>query len=134
LQIPDIIKEYLKGQEDILAAYLFGSFAKGKEKRRSDIDIAVLFSSDVKDVSFADRQITIINDLSQLLNKEIDIVALNNASSLLKFKVAQTGKCLYEKNIIESRRFRARSIIEYFDFLPIKNFIESNIIAKIKKV
>lgn len=127
-----IIKDYFKKQNDITAAYLFGSFAKGKENKHSDVDIAVLFSLGAKE-PFTDRRIDIMNDLSKLLHKETDVIALNNVSPMLRFKVIQTGKCLYEKDRIENRRFNARSMVEYLDFLPIKNLLESSVINKLKK-
>jgi predicted nucleotidyltransferase len=36
---------YFKTKPNIVAVYLFGSYAKGKEHRSNDIDIGLLFDS-----------------------------------------------------------------------------------------
>ncbi len=71
---------------------LFGSLAKGRRNRRSDIDLAFLY-----DVPFDIVQVT--NRVSQLLRSDaIDVVDLRTASPLLKFSAMQDGKALYERS------------------------------------
>lgn len=132
-KINELIVEYIRKQEDIISAYLFGSFARGKENKFSDLDIAVYFDSSVVHSELADRQINMITDISKLVRREVDIIALNNASISLRFKIIQTGRCFYEKDILLNRRFVADSMIQYYDFLPIKNLIESRAIDRFKK-
>ena len=36
------INQYFKERNEVMAVYLFGSYARGKERRDSDIDLAVL--------------------------------------------------------------------------------------------
>lgn len=42
-QVLRIMRDYFKDQEDIILAFLFGSMAKGKASKRSDVDIALYF-------------------------------------------------------------------------------------------
>lgn len=41
------IQKYFASQKDVVAVYLYGSFANGNPHPRSDLDIAVLFDSEV---------------------------------------------------------------------------------------
>lgn len=41
------IQKYFAAQKDVVAVYLYGSFANGNPHPRSDLDIAVLFDSEV---------------------------------------------------------------------------------------
>ncbi|MBE3585692.1 MAG: nucleotidyltransferase domain-containing protein [Thermoanaerobacter sp.] len=43
------ITSYMEQQADVLAAYLFGSMARGRGKQDSDVDIAVLFTPSMED-------------------------------------------------------------------------------------
>jgi predicted nucleotidyltransferase len=42
-ELEGILKEYFEKREDILMAFLFGSYAKAISHRESDVDIAVYF-------------------------------------------------------------------------------------------
>ena len=53
-------------------AWVFGSYARGEETRKSDIDIMVRFNKDA-DISLLDY-IKIMNKLKDFLHKKVDLV------------------------------------------------------------
>lgn len=122
------INKYLKGDNTILSVHLFGSQSKGKSNKYSDIDIAVLFDNSVGEKDYTDKQISLMSDLSKALNKEIDVIILNRASLFLK-----EGIKTYERPDRNEHNFEALAIMQYLDFLPIKNRIENRLLLKIKK-
>lgn len=67
-----VIQDYMAGQP-VIKAWIFGSFARGEEKAKSDIDI--LFVPD-----FEQGKFTLLThggmyeDLKQLLGREVDLV------------------------------------------------------------
>ena len=67
----EIIKKYLtliKGKyKNIETAYLFGSFAKGKQNKDSDIDLALIFS-EFDNINRFDMQVQLM-----LLASQIDL-------------------------------------------------------------
>jgi hypothetical protein len=63
--------KYLASQP-IDKAWIFGSYARSEEKKKSDIDILVNFSPDSKITLF--KYIHIVNDLQALTGKKIDLV------------------------------------------------------------
>lgn len=65
------ISTYFANQP-IERAWVFGSYARDEEKRKSDIDILVNFSKDAKVSLF--KYIRIINDLQKLTGKKVDLV------------------------------------------------------------
>ncbi len=77
--------------EGLRLILLFGSVATGGTHRRSDIDLAFLFTTPA-DV------LALTNTVVRLLGTDnIDVVDLRRASPLLKFSAVKHGKVLYEK-------------------------------------
>lgn len=128
-----LINSILKKEDFVLAAYLFGSQAKGAANKYSDVDIAVLFDVQLKPEEYTDKQIAIMNNISQALNREADVVILNSAPLFLKYYILKEGVKIYERQGRDERSFEAKAITEYFDFLPIKNRIENALLNKIKE-
>ena len=128
-----MLKDYFDTKPEALCVYLFGSAAKGKENIYSDIDVAVLYDNSVSTSEYADKQIAVSVELSRLLNRDVDAIILNQASPYLKFQIFRDGSRVYENPKRSDRAFEAHSIIEYFDFLPIKNLLESALIKRLKE-
>ena len=127
------ISNVFKKESALLAVYLFGSYASGNPHRYSDVDMAVLFDKTTNPEDYTDKQIDLVVSLGRLLGREADVVVLNRAGSFLKYIVLKNGLRVYERPDRSGRGFEARAIVEYFDFLPIKNRIEEGILSKIKK-
>jgi hypothetical protein len=133
MEIKKAIKNYMTKESDILCVYLFGSTASGKENKFSDVDIAVLFDDTVGQEKYSQRALSVMDGLSVVLDKNVDIIVLNTANSFLKFRIIKTGTRIYERPDRGSRYFEARSIIEYFDFFPIREMLEKALIANVKR-
>ncbi len=92
---------------------VFGSFANGKNRKDSDLDIAVLGS---RDVSF-NKQISLINELSMIFNKNIDLSVLNNANPLLLFQTSKNSVLLYGSRQ-DFLKFKLYAFKTYNDYAP----------------
>ena len=69
-QAVTIIKSYFEQNPGVVAVYLFGSYAKGKEQRTSDVDLGILLQGSEK-AGALDRRIEYMVELSKLLKKVI---------------------------------------------------------------
>lgn len=98
------IQNYFAKQKDILAVYLYGSFAKGITHKRSDVDFGILFNSPIKTYY---RLGELSNDLYDLLGfkKEIDIHELSLNESPVYLKNVIKGKLIYSRNELKRIRF-----------------------------
>jgi hypothetical protein len=56
--------------------------------------------------------------LTLAAGREVDLIRLDRASTLLKWQVAKSAVPLFEATPGESARFRARAAGEYADFSP----------------
>jgi len=72
--------------------YLFGSFHSNQATEKSDIDIAIL--ADYKLLPVARWEIQ--SELATILNREVDLVDLLSASTVMQFQVIKEGSCLYD--------------------------------------
>lgn len=83
---------------------LFGSQRKGGTTARSDVDVAVLWTTRPRPIVRKPwrpsllREGALVNDLSDALTvgDNLDLAVLNDASPLLLWEVARHGLCLYE--------------------------------------
>ena len=104
----------LKSCPDILFAYLFGSFAKGKLMPLSDIDIAVFLK---KNSNFIKNKVNMLSILIDILNSdEIDLVILNSASLPLSMRIIENKKVIGDKAPFVRHQYESLIMRKYFDF------------------
>lgn len=70
--------------------YLFGSWARGEEKRSSDIDIAIEFDPTVTEIQIVLMNIRHALEESTIPYK-VDVVDLNSADRIMVNKVREEG-------------------------------------------
>jgi uncharacterized protein len=81
------LKEYFKTRKDIAFAFLFGSQARGKATKLSDVDIAVYFYPgkrhpvEYEEEVFYEGEDEIWSDLERMLKKEVELLVLNRVSA-----------------------------------------------------
>ena len=109
------LKETLEKEKDIIFAYLFGSYGKGKPHRKSDIDVAVYLK---ESTDFFNKKLELIDLISSITKKnKIDILILNQATPFIVHSVLKTGKLLFSKNEELRISFEVKNIKEYMDLL-----------------
>ena len=118
LQIEQKIASICKNEPSIVAAFLFGSYAKGKEKSSSDIDVALLLS-EIKTSDF--NMLDFTTELEKKLGSMVDVAILNNAGEALKFEVRSYGKLIFERSSQQRKRFEVKSRKYYEDFIYFHN-------------
>ncbi|HDJ38490.1 MAG TPA: nucleotidyltransferase domain-containing protein [Methanosarcinales archaeon] len=103
----DIIIEPLKKTPDVLSIHLFGSYARGREKPFSDIDICV-----VADKS-ADRDAILSHS-----SRKIDLSIFHDLPLSMRFRVVKEGKLLFLCDELKLHRITVATIKAYLDFKP----------------
>ena len=125
---------YFASQDDVLLAYLFGSYARRQAGPLSDLDIAVLLAGRSNDDRCFDTRLTIIGDLMALFHfNEVDVVVLNQAPATLRYRVVRDGIILYSRDEDERAEFTARTVSEYLDFKPFLERHERVILDRARK-
>ncbi|MFW5773902.1 MAG: type VII toxin-antitoxin system MntA family adenylyltransferase antitoxin [Tangfeifania sp.] len=122
------ITEFLKRKiPGLLGIYIYGSFAENRMRPDSDIDIAFLTW---KKISAIDKW-KIQEELASLLDNDIDLVDLKDASVVLRAEVVENGTRIYTENEYECDNFEVTTYSMYADLnetrKDILNDIEENI-------
>lgn len=108
----EIIKRYLQKREDILFAFVFGSFLTRANYR--DIDIAVYF----KEAPGLMELGLVHSELGDLLKTKVDVISLNGLPGklpVMAHQVASTGKLVKNKDEDALIAFRENAMRHYFD-------------------
>ena len=117
--IQNTVVRYLEPIDEITLVFLFGSVVNRDSFR--DIDIAVRLVRDFPRTNYLNFQLELQLELQKVLKNEVDLIILDQAPPLLRYKVLKTGILIIEKDRAAFRDFFKRTIYEYFDFLPVFN-------------
>ena len=107
-KITEFLKKKIPG---LLGIYIFGSFADDRLRPESDIDIAFLTW---EKISAVDKW-KIQEELASLLEIDIDLVDLKNASVVLRAEVVENGERIYTENEYECDNFEVTTYSMYAD-------------------
>jgi len=118
----DEIQKIIASMDEIEFAYLFGSYAKNTQTKTSDIDIAVYLK---KQYNTFDTKLKIHHKLEITLNKEIDLVILNNAKNFnLLEDIFNEGIVLQESYDDKRLMFELQKEHEILDYKTFKRMLD----------
>jgi predicted nucleotidyltransferase len=100
-----------------IAAYLFGSEARGTAGPGSDVDLAILFESTPAS-SLAAQPYALEDDLGGALGRSVQVVVLNTAPPDLVHRVLRDGILVLDRDRAARIRFEVQARNAYFDLLP----------------
>ena len=115
----ELLVERLSKMPNLVAAYLFGSRARGDATDNSDLDIAVWL--DQRPTSLQSYPFELPGELEQALGVRVDLVVLNGAPSDLVHRVLRDGELLIQRDPGARIRFEVRSRNDYFDMQRLRN-------------
>ncbi|HHW45078.1 nucleotidyltransferase domain-containing protein [Desulfofundulus thermobenzoicus] len=109
------LQDYLSGQKDIVAVYLFGSFGTGYQHNYSDIDLGIVFSP--QSLPDLNRELTLEADIALILGRDdIDLVNLNRAALALRYRAVSQGVIIYEGDGTAASDFLENTYRLYGDY------------------
>ena len=124
------ITNYLAYKEDIIAVYLFGSYASGKARSRSDVDLTFLF--DCHDRAIINRRLDkYLIDLSRILRKDMHLTAMNFASEELLKQIFKKGHCLIVNDSKKLAYFKMTAYSKIVNFHYYRDQFQAGIVRKV---
>ena len=110
--VVEIIRTFLRAQQKVKFAYLFGSVASGEAGPLSDVDLAVYVDGRLDMFNY---RLKLMEALAVILKSEnFDLIILNNAPIVLTHEVISGGIVLKDDR---QRRimFESRALRQYLD-------------------
>jgi hypothetical protein len=98
-------------RKNIAAVYIFGSTATARERRGSDIDLAIIAK---KEISRGEK-LRLEAELSSRLRRDVDLVVFGQAAPLLQHQILKYGRLVCENDSAERVRQEVRARAEYLD-------------------
>ena len=114
-QLMKRLEELLRGREEIVFAYLYGSFAE--DLPFHDIDVGIYIES-LKEEEATPYSLTLAKILSKSLQTPVDVRILNFAPVLFLYHVIR-GILIFERKEEIHSRFMERIIQRYLDLKPL---------------
>lgn len=113
--VPDFswkLTAFLDRDPNVIFAVLFGSAAAGTLGKESDIDIGIYFRNPPEGLGL----LNLIDSLSNLMGRDVDVVVLNRASAFLRHQVMKTKVNLIIKDEVAYRTFREKTLSDYDEY------------------
>jgi predicted nucleotidyltransferase len=104
--IREMVQEAVPG---VISIYLFGSTVQGGEHDASDLDLAVLAQSPLDNL---DRW-TLQEDLAAEIGRNVDLVDLRSASTVMRAQVLRSGSVLAERDRTARQQFEMQTCSAY---------------------
>lgn len=112
---------------EVRLAVLFGSMARGKATRRSDVDLGISVEPDTPAVRSNVRA-----ELERAAGRSLDVVFLEEAPPLLRFEISKDGVLLFQKEDHLWTDFKTRAMVDWWDWAPIAKRIEEEAIRRLR--
>jgi len=113
------VEKFLESQKYVKVAYLFGSYAEGKEGPLSDVDIAVLVDERLSESKRFDLRLKLIKKISAVLRVgeagRLDVIIMNDALINLNYEIIKNGKILFAKDLGERVEMESKILSKYLD-------------------
>ena len=111
---------FFESRSEVVFAYLFGSISRGTAGELSDIDIAIFIDPlGLPQAGNYGYQSDLLVELQVLLEKEVDLVLLNDASAALRYRVLRDGSLIYCRSEKKRQLFHERTVMQYLDLQPL---------------
>jgi predicted nucleotidyltransferase len=109
IELTGLIEPICRAIPSTLAIYVFGSQATGTAIAGSDVDIAILATEPIA----ASARWELAQTLAIQLGKDVDLVDLRQASTVMRVQVLGTGRLLLETDRTRRQEFEAVALGAY---------------------
>ncbi|MGE0468057.1 MAG: putative Nucleotidyltransferase [Candidatus Nitrospira kreftii] len=98
-----------KAVPNLIAIYRFGSAERGAVRPDSDIDLALFSREALPEL----RRFELAQDLAIQLHRDVDLVDLRSASTVMRMQIISTGTCLTSVDEQARREFEMYTYSDY---------------------
>lgn len=115
--------------DNIVFAYIFGSYVRKQLRSDSDIDIAIYLDTKMDLDTYLDLKMK----LTDACKREVDLIILNEATPLLKHQIYLYNRLLFTRDKSMESNFKVKTLFEYNDMKPYLDLSYRKMIERIKR-
>jgi predicted nucleotidyltransferase len=123
----DQLRDVLLPFPEVQLAVIFGSHARGRATRHSDLDVAVALEPDSSEVRSAVWRATLA------AVPHADVVFTGAAPPLLRMEIARHGRPIIERRPHAWANFKAKAMIDWGDWAPFARRIALAAVERLRK-
>lgn len=105
------IRAFVLERSVLVAVYIFGSVATGRNRPRSDIDLAVMVRGSLSGMERVEMETA----LSNIMHRDVDLVVFSQATPLLQHQILKYGRLIHEVDTRERIRQEVLARSRYLD-------------------
>ena len=109
MQFETAIRHIQTSLPGLIALYSFGSQSRAAARPDSDVDLAVLASTPIPEL----RRFALAQELAMQLHRDVDLVDLRCASTVMRMQVLSTGVCLNAPDEPARQEFEMYAYADY---------------------
>jgi predicted nucleotidyltransferase len=125
------LAEYFSKSNEVVAAYVFGSYAENIARPDSDIDVAIIMEPVSRDT--LEYRLAVMEDIKRLTGLDADVIVLNEAPIMLQFQIIQKGKVVFERDADRRAVFVMSVAGRYYDYKRYFDYHARHLAEKIKE-
>jgi predicted nucleotidyltransferase len=110
-----VLPEIFSKHPDVQAVCLFGSAAAGRERKESDLDLAVFPGG----AAIRKHRLQILADLAERGLCEVDLVFLDEEDVVLQYEAVRLNVVVYQKSDFDRGSTYSTIVRKYLDFFPL---------------
>lgn len=130
--ITSSLKTFGEAHPEIVAIYLYGSYANGTARSTSDIDVAVLLTPEVND--FFRAELNLDSEIGALPGlAKVEVAALNRATLRLKAEVLKTGRRVHCNDEETRTAFEFETMRQWWDMQAWHEMYNQEYFAAVKE-
>jgi len=123
---------YFSNRKEVVAAFLFGSHARNRQRSDSDVDIAVLLTPEAVPEASALRSLYGVQ-LGKALRRDLHTVILNTAGEELLKQIFSKGKLLQVNDSRSYATFQISAYCRIADFARYRRMFQRGFINRLKQ-
>lgn len=128
--ILETLTEALAGHDEIAVAYLFGSAARDESGPGSDLDLAIVLTTEVPEpLRYRAR---LMEELARASSTAVDVVFLSDAPPELAGRVVREGKLLLSHDESARVRFETEALRRYFDTARLRRELDRGLVSDLR--
>ena len=116
----DAVRDVLLRQPDVELAFVFGSFARGRQTKSSDIDVAVAAREPID----AQRRLALNDAIASAAGRPVDLVDLQRAGPLVLTQALTRGKRIVKRDSGVLARLLVKMWYLNADLMPLVRMIQ----------